>query len=116
MTKYLSRRGVVLVSVSVFLSVSVFDAPSALAELKALDDSQLASVEGAGIGLVLEDFAFEAGEDVAGGNRLDIGGITNADGEEVVLSISQFYVAGSGSNQGVNVIGNPVNLGRLLYP
>ncbi len=114
MTKYLSLPGVV--SVSVFLSVSVFNAHFANAELKALDDSQLASVEGAGIGLVLEDFAFEAGEDVAGGNRLDIGGITNADGEEVVLSISQFYVAGSGSNQGVNVIGNPVNLGRLLYP
>ena len=87
-----------------------------MAELQAMDDHQLSEVDGAGIGLVLEDFAFEAGEDVASGNRLDLSGITNKDGEDVVLSVSQFYVAGSGSNQGANVIGNPVNLGRLLYP
>ncbi len=87
-----------------------------LAELQVLDDSALGNIEGEGIGLVLEDFAFEAGEDVANGNRLDISGITNKDGDDVVLSISQFYIAGAGSNQGADVIGNPVNLGRLLYP
>lgn len=86
------------------------------AELVSLNDQQLGAVDGEGIGFVLEDFAFEAGTDVANGNRLDISGITDSNDNQVVLSVSQFYVAGSGSNRGQNVIGNPVNVGRLLYP
>lgn len=86
------------------------------AELIGLDDQELGAVDGEGIGFILEDFAFEAGTDVASGNKLDISGIKNKDGEDVVLSVSQFYVAGANSNRGANVIGNPVNLGRLLYP
>ncbi len=86
------------------------------AELVVLDDQELGAVDGEGIGFILEDFAFEAGTDVANGNKLDISGIKNKSGQEVVLSVSQFYIAGSGSNRGANVIGNPVNLGRLLYP
>lgn len=86
------------------------------AELIGLDDQELGAVDGEGIGFILEDFAFEAGTDVANGNRLDISGVKNKDGQDVVLSVSQFYVAGASSNRGANVIGNPVNLGRLLYP
>lgn len=86
------------------------------AELVGLDDQELEAVDGEGIGFILEDFAFEAGTDVASGNKLDISGIKNKSGQDVVLSVSQFYIAGSGSNRGANVIGNPVNLGRLLYP
>ncbi|MCA6063466.1 hypothetical protein [Thalassolituus marinus] len=88
----------------------------AQAELTSLSDEALGEVKGEGIGFMLEDFAFEAGADVATGNRLDITGLTNSAGDDVVLSVSQFYIAGSGSNLGTNVIGNPVNLGRLLYP
>ena len=93
-----------------FLSFSI------QAELVSLDDDQLGAVDGEGIGFILEDFAFEAGTDVANGNRLDISGITDSNNKDVVLSVSQFYVAGSGSNRGSNVIGTPVNIGRLLYP
>lgn len=86
------------------------------AELVPVDDAALGEIQGAGLGLVFEDFAFEAGESVSAGNRLDISGITNSSGQPVVLSVSQFYIAGNGSNRGANVIGNPVNLGRLAYP
>lgn len=86
------------------------------AELVGLDDQELGAVDGEGIGFILEDFAFEAGTDVASGNKLDISGIKNKSGQDIVLSVSQFYIAGSGSSRGANVIGNPVNLGRLLYP
>lgn len=89
---------------------------SVTAELVSLNDQQLGAVDGEGIGFIFEDFAFEAGTDVASGNRLDISGIKNSNGQDVVLSVSQLYIAGSGSAQGENVIGNPVNLGRLLYP
>ncbi|ASP37337.1 hypothetical protein CHH28_00955 [Bacterioplanes sanyensis] len=89
---------------------------SVLAELVPVDDAALGEVQGAGLGVVFENFAFEAGESVSAGNRLDISGITNSSGQPVVLSVSQFYIAGSGSNRGANVIGNPVNLGRLAYP
>ncbi|GGY37041.1 hypothetical protein GCM10011297_07640 [Bacterioplanes sanyensis] len=89
---------------------------SAQADLVPVDDAALGEVQGAGLGVVFENFAFEAGESVSAGNRLDISGITNSSGQPVVLGVSQFYIAGSGSNQGANVIGNPVNLGRLAYP
>ncbi|WP_430461346.1 hypothetical protein ACQUQU_00790 [Thalassolituus sp. LLYu03] len=102
-------------SLSVLVLISGFSS-LASAELQHLDDDALGSVNGEGIGLVLENFSFEAGSDVASGNRLDITGINNADGEPVELSISQLYIAGDGSNQGQNVTGNTVNLGRLLYP
>lgn len=101
---------------SILASSMVLLASDCFAELTSLSDEALGDVNGEGIGLVLEDFAFEAGSDVATGNRLDITGLTNSSGDEVVLSVSQFYIAGSGSNQGVNVIGNPVNLGRLTHP
>lgn len=91
---------------------------SASAELQSLDDFEMDQVTGAGLAIVLEDFAFEAGQNIAGANnnQLDISGLQTSDGRDVVLSVSQFYIAGSGSNQGENVIGNGVNLGRLLYP
>lgn len=91
---------------------------SASAELKSLDDFEMDQVSGAGIGIVLEDFAFEAGRNIAGAtdNQLDISGLETSSGQDVVLSVSQFYIAGSGSNQGDSVIGNGVNLGRLNNP
>jgi hypothetical protein len=84
-------------------------------DLEALSDSTLGNVDGAGIGFVLEDFVLQAGEQTNGGT-FEISGLENSSGEEVVFGISQFYVSGSNSNRGTNVIDNPVNLGRLLYP
>lgn len=91
---------------------------SVSAELQSLDDFEMDQVTGAGLAIVLEDFAFEAGQNIAGANnnQLDISGLRTSDGRDVVLGVSQFYVAGSGSNQGQNVIGNGVNLGRLDNP
>ena len=92
---------------------------TSLADLVALPDEQLGEVDGEGIGVVLEDFVYNAGERVNGGT-FEIGGLTGrvngGNAQEVTLGISQFYIAGSGSNNGVNVLNNPVNLGRLLYP
>ena len=85
------------------------------AELIPLADSTLKKINGEGVGIVLEDFVFQAGEQVNGGT-FELSGLENSNGEPVVFGISQFYVAGSNSNRGINVIDNPVNLGRLLYP
>lgn len=92
------------------------------AELKSLGDTELTNISGAGIGLVLEDFAFEGGSSIGtGNNRLDISGLQNSSGKSVVLGVSQFYVAGSGSNKGLGgkgegVIGHGVNIGLLSNP
>jgi hypothetical protein len=85
-------------------------------DLVALEDSDLKRVDGAGIGIVLEDFVFNAGESVNSGGTFEITGLQTSDDKEVVLGISQFYIAGSGSNRGENVIDNPVNIGRLTNP
>lgn len=87
----------------------------AIADLIPLADDTLKKIDGEGIGIVLEDFVFQAGEQVNGGT-FEISGLENSGGQEVVFGISQLYISGSASNRGVNVIDNPVNLGRLLYP
>jgi hypothetical protein len=84
-------------------------------EFVSFDDSTLKNINGEGIGIVLEDFVYEAGEQSNGGT-FEISGLENLSGKLVVFGISQFYVAGSNSDRGVNVINNPVNLGRLQYP
>jgi hypothetical protein len=84
-------------------------------ELVSLDDSTLKNIDGEGIGIVLEDFVYQAGEQTNGGT-FEISGLESSNGQSVVLGVSQFYVAGSDSNRGINVINNPVNLGRLQYP
>lgn len=98
------------------LSSIVIFANPCIAELKQLEDAELSAVDGEGIGLVWEDFAFEAGEDLDPNNRLDISELVNDQGQPVVLSVSRFYIAGDNSNEGANVIGNTVNLGRLNNP
>ncbi|MBL4798013.1 MAG: hypothetical protein JKY50_11410 [Oleispira sp.] len=85
-------------------------------DLEMLTDSHLGDIDGAGIGIVLEDFIFNAGEAVNGGGTFEISGLQTSDNKPVVLGISQFYIAGSGSNQGANINDNPVNIGRLTNP
>ena len=86
------------------------------ADLVSLKDTELGNVDGEGVGLVLEDFVYNAGESINGGGTFEISGLQTSNDEAVVLGISQFYIAGSGSNQGTNVIDNPVNIGRLSNP
>ncbi|MCJ8170024.1 DUF6160 family protein [Atopomonas sediminilitoris] len=81
----------------------------AQAELKALDDESLASVTGAGFGLVIEDFLYD------GTNAtITINDITNSTGQNVPISVKELYVGATGSNKGSNL--NPVDIGRLSYP
>jgi len=89
------------------------------ADLVAMEDADLGEVDGEGIGVVLEDFVYNAGEQVNGGTFeiTGLSGRVNGGGQQnVVLGISQFYIAGQGSNNGSNVDNNPVTLGRLNYP
>ncbi len=87
---------------------------SALAELQSLDDQGLASVEGQGLGLVLENFKFEHRDDAANGKIYRIEGLKSSFGEDVVVAVDQLYIARAGSNYGETL--NPVNLGRLGNP
>ena len=94
----------------------ILSSHSSYSDLEALSDSNLSDVDGAGIGFVLEDFVFNGGEAVNGGGTFEITGLQTSDDEDVVIGISQFYIAGSDSNRGTNVIDNPVNIGRLTNP
>ena len=85
-------------------------------DLEMLTDTHLSDIDGAGIGIVLEDFVYNAGEAVNGGGTFEISGLQTSANEDVTIGISQFYIAGSGSNRGTNVINNPVNIGRLVNP
>lgn len=89
---------------------------NSFADLVTLKDAELGSVDGEGVGIVLEGFVYNAGESINGGGTFEISGLQNSNNDAVVLGISQFYIAGSGSNKGINVINNPVNIGRLNNP
>lgn len=86
----------------------------ASAEMKSLSETELSEVDGAGIGLVLEDFKFAHGTDVENGQVFKIGGIKNSQGEDVEIVVNKLYISGAGSNYGQNL--SPVNLGRLVNP
>lgn len=91
----------------------------ASAELENLSESELSEIDGAGIGLVLEDFKFSHGTDAPDENGeqariFKIGGLKSTDGRDVEIVVNHLYIAGSGSNYGQNL--SPVNLGRLINP
>lgn len=84
------------------------------AELTSLSDNDLSEVDGAGIGLVMDDFAFSHGHAPSENKVFRITGIKNTTGEDVVINVNQLYIARSGSNYGSTIEG--VNLGRLNNP
>ncbi len=81
----------------------------ACADMQALDDSELSQVDGAGIGFVLDGIVFDATQ-----ASITINDITNGSGQNVPISVKEFYMAASGSNKGSTL--NPANVGRLPYP
>jgi len=90
-----------------------------MAELQDLSEAELSEIDGAGIGLVLEDFMFSHGTDAPDGSGeqariFRIGGIKSTDGRDVDITVNHLYISGSGSNYGQNL--SPVNLGRLINP
>ncbi|MEP3562996.1 MAG: hypothetical protein ABJM19_00530 [Marinobacter sp.] len=89
------------------------------AELKILDDSELSEVDGAGIGLVLDNFLFSHGTDQPDVNGdqarvFRLTGIKSSDGQDVDITVNHLYIAGAGSDYGEQL--TPVNLGRLNNP
>tara|TARA_Y100000780_G_C13652220_1_gene405071 strand:- start:27 stop:1106 length:1080 start_codon:yes stop_codon:yes gene_type:complete len=119
MTWFSSRQ--LLVSVFPLLTVwSVLVMPGyAEAELQGLSETEMAGIDGAGIGLVLENFKFSHGTDepdASGGQAriFRIGGIKSTDGRDVDITVNHLYISGANSNYGQAL--GPVNLGRLLNP
>jgi hypothetical protein len=117
----------IILSLSFFILL-VTMGPPCFADLVSLDDDDLSTVDGEGIGIVLENFIYQAGsKEIAGGANFEIGGLQTSDNKDVVIGVSQLYIAGAGSSvidpdtgevisYGIDVINNPVNLGRLNNP
>lgn len=97
-----------------FLVLSCTISLSALAEMTSMSDNDLSDIDGAGIGLVMDDFVFSHGHNLAEDKVFRITGIKSKSGEEVIINVNQLYIARSGSNYGANLEG--VNLGRLTNP
>lgn len=91
------------------LLLSLLSAGGVQAELVALADNELSEVQGAGIGIVLEQVLMDA--NLA---TITINDITNASGQNVPISVKEFYLGATGSNKGANL--NPVTIGRLNHP
>ena len=87
---------------------------SAHAELVMMGDGELSAVQGAGIGIMLEQVLVDAGQNTANQATITINDITNASGQNVPISVKEFYLGATGSNKGA--ILNPVTIGRLNYP
>tara|TARA_R110002072_G_scaffold298768_1_gene473180 strand:- start:6029 stop:7084 length:1056 start_codon:yes stop_codon:yes gene_type:complete len=98
----------------VLIFALLIGALSASAEMTSLSDNDLSEVDGAGIGLVMDDFVFSAGNNPSEDKIFKITGIKSLEGDDVVINVNQLYVARSGSNYGTNLEG--VNLGRLTNP
>ncbi|WP_417522212.1 hypothetical protein [Marinobacter sp.] len=104
---------------SILFSIVLGSQAPAFAELQSLDDGQLSEVDGAGIGLVLDNFTFSHGTDQPDQNGeqarvFKISGIKSTDGRDVDITVNHLYIAGADSNYGQNL--SPVNLGRLMNP
>jgi hypothetical protein len=89
------------------------------AELLGLSETEMSEIDGAGIGLVLENFRFSHGTDQPDetgkqARIFHIGGIKSTDGRDVGITVNHLYISGAGSNYGQNP--GPVNLGRLFSP
>lgn len=100
--------------ISIALLLACCFSGKSLAEMMSLSDNDLSEVDGQGIGLVMDDFVFSHGHDEADDKIFRITGVTNKNGDPVVINVNQMYIARSGSNYGTTLEG--VNLGRLSNP
>jgi len=82
---------------------------SAYAELQAMDDSEMSSQSGAGLGFALQDFIFNTDD-----ASLSVTGIDDASGNEVGIKWDEFYIMGEGSDNGS--ISTPTDIGSYLNP
>lgn len=101
------------------LSIVLLQSGLSHAELNDLTESELSDVSGEGIGLVYENYQINMQSEVMGGetgNDFKITGIKDPLAQDVTVRIGQFYLAGSGTNLGTDLVGKTVNLGRLSNP
>lgn len=91
------------------LGLALLATAQAQAEMVALEDSELSAVQGAGIGFALEGILFDASQ-----ATITINDITNGSGQNVPISVKEFYLGATGSNKGTVL--NPVDIGRLSQP
>lgn len=94
--------------------------PAAAFAMQNLSEDELSTVSGEGIGLVFEDFQFNAKDDLplddTDGYTFKLTGIEDQYGNPVDVNLGQFYIAGTGTNYGADLEGKVVNLGRLNHP
>lgn len=91
------------------LSAALIIAHSANAELQALDDAEMSSQSGAGLGFALQDFVFSTDD-----ASLSVTGIEDRSSNEVGIQWDQFYIMGEGSQNGS--VKTPVDIGSYLNP
>ncbi|WP_371922969.1 hypothetical protein [Pseudomonas sp. 2FG] len=91
------------------LGLGLLSVASVRAEMVALEDNEMSAVQGAGFGIVLEEILLDASQ-----STITINDITNASGQNVPISVKEFYLGAAGSNKGANL--NPVSIGRLGSP
>jgi hypothetical protein len=94
--------------------LALLNSISSSAEMITLEDSELSAVQGAGIGIVLEQILMDAGQTDANRASITINDITNGAGQNVPITVKEFYLGATGSNKGATL--NPVNIGRLSHP
>jgi hypothetical protein len=105
-------RVLFLLTFSMILSVQFVQA-----EMRPLDEQELTGVTGEGVGLVFEDFQYNAANSDFGGDlTFKLTGIEDQSNNPVDVSLSHFYIAGPNSAYGTALDGNVVNLGRLGNP
>ena len=102
-------RGVNEMKKLLTLSAAAIIAHSANAELQALDDVEMSSQSGAGLGFALQDFVFSTDD-----ASLAVTGIEDGTGNEVGIKWDQFYIMGEGSQNGA--VKKPVDIGSYLHP
>ncbi len=105
--------------VRVLITLSLFCMSPAAFALQDLTEEEMVEVTGEGIALVYEDYQFNAkGNELGGTTDLTfrITGITESNGNDVVVGLSHLYIAGPGTNLGSDLDGRVVNLGRLNNP
>ncbi|SDI66472.1 hypothetical protein SAMN05216272_1159 [Pseudomonas panipatensis] len=79
------------------------------ADMLALDDDQLAEVQGAGIGFVVDNAMVDGSKATT-----TITGLTDPSGKSVSIAVRNLYLGATGSNKGATLA--PVTIGRLAYP
>jgi len=109
----------------VALLTSLLLSSLSIADLAPMTDEDLSGVDGAGLGIVLEDYSYHAGADAAAGSLFKITGIKTSDGRDVEVNVDNIFIGGKDSAQFVDngdgtssfvVDPTTVNIGRLNNP